>query len=123
MPPLDAEYAAWPIWPSNAATEAVLTITPRPPSTGSVAAIAAAARRITLKVPIRLISITLVNCSSGIGCPLRTTRPGGPIPAQLTVTRNGPLPLATATASATASSSRTSAGAKVKPLDSACSRA
>ena len=28
-PPLDAEYAAWPIWPSNAATDAVLTMTPR----------------------------------------------------------------------------------------------
>ena len=32
MPPLDAEYAAWPIWPSSAATEAVLTTAPLPPS-------------------------------------------------------------------------------------------
>src|SRR6185295_124020 len=31
-PPFDAEYAAWPIWPSNAAIDAVLTTTPRSPS-------------------------------------------------------------------------------------------
>ena len=37
IPPLEAEYAAWPIWPSKAATEAVLMIAPRTPSlfTGS----------------------------------------------------------------------------------------
>ena len=29
---LVAEYAAWPIWPSKAATEEVWTITPRSPS-------------------------------------------------------------------------------------------
>jgi hypothetical protein len=31
MPPLLAEYAAWPIWPSNAATLAVEISTPRSP--------------------------------------------------------------------------------------------
>ena len=52
-PPLEAEYAACPICPSNAATDAVLTMTPRSPSTGSVAAMARAARRMTLNVPSR----------------------------------------------------------------------
>jgi hypothetical protein len=38
-PPFDAEYDAWPIWPSKAATEAMLTIAPRSPcSSGSVVA-------------------------------------------------------------------------------------
>ena len=47
-----------------AAIEAVLTTTPRSPvSVGSVAAIAAAARRSTLKVPIRLIEMTVENRS------------------------------------------------------------
>ena len=37
MPPFDAAYAAWPTWPSYAAMEAVLTMTPRwPCSSGSV---------------------------------------------------------------------------------------
>ena len=38
MPAFEAEYDAWPIWPSCAATDAVLTIAPRSPSsrTGSV---------------------------------------------------------------------------------------
>ena len=59
MAPLDAEYAAWPICPSNAATEAVLMITPRSPSAfASVSAMAAAARRNRLKLPIRLTLIT-----------------------------------------------------------------
>ena len=51
--PLEAEYASWPTWPSNAATEAVLTITPRSPSldadgSASSRAMRAAASRITL---------------------------------------------------------------------------
>ena len=33
-PPFEAEYAACPIWPSYAATEAVETMTPRSPSIG-----------------------------------------------------------------------------------------
>eukprot|EP00411_Alexandrium_monilatum_P035448 CAMPEP_0175343124 /NCGR_PEP_ID=MMETSP0095-20121207/7189_1 /TAXON_ID=311494 /ORGANISM="Alexandrium monilatum, Strain CCMP3105" /LENGTH=143 /DNA_ID=CAMNT_0016640549 /DNA_START=157 /DNA_END=589 /DNA_ORIENTATION=- len=41
--PLDAEYANWPFWPSKAATEATLMITPRFPSAsaGSLAIAAA----------------------------------------------------------------------------------
>jgi hypothetical protein len=46
-PPFDAEYGVCPIWPSNAAAEAVCRIAPRevPSASGSVAAIADAARR------------------------------------------------------------------------------
>jgi len=53
MPPLLAEYAAWPRWPSNAAILAVLMMTPRwPPSTSGVFwYIICAASRITLNVP------------------------------------------------------------------------
>ena len=64
-PPLEAAYAGWLICPSNAATEAVPMMTPRSPSMGSVAAIAAAARRITLKVPTRLIRTTRSKSASG----------------------------------------------------------
>ncbi len=40
-PPFEAEYAAWPICPSKAATDAVLTMTPRSPSaSGSLFCIA-----------------------------------------------------------------------------------
>ncbi len=60
-PPLDAEYAAWPIWPSNAATDAVLTMTPRSSPSGSVLAMRSAASRSTLNVPIRLTSTTFVE--------------------------------------------------------------
>ncbi len=57
-PPFEAEYAIWPTWPSNAAIEAVLTQTPRSPSSsGSFAIIALAAKRSTLNVPIRLIAM------------------------------------------------------------------
>ena len=59
MPPLLAAYAAWPIWPSNAATLAVMITNPRSPSSGSLSIIAAAASRSTLKVPTRLMSITV----------------------------------------------------------------
>src|SRR3546814_20408742 len=62
---LDAEYAACPIWPSYAATEAVLMMTQRSPSIGSVFEIRSAARRRTLKVPIRLTSMTFLNESIG----------------------------------------------------------
>jgi hypothetical protein len=45
MPPFDEAYATWPTWPSNAAIDAVLTMTPRWPfSSGSVCAIASEAR-------------------------------------------------------------------------------
>ena len=64
MPPFDAEYDAWPIWPSNAATEAMLTIAPRSPySSGSVVLIAVAARRMQSKLPIRLMLMTRLKAS------------------------------------------------------------
>ena len=59
IPPLDAAYAVWPIWPSKAAAEAVVTITPRSPSaSGSLFCMKPAARRSTLNVPTRLTSTT-----------------------------------------------------------------
>ena len=68
-------YAAWPIWPSKAATDAVLMITPRSPSAfGAFLAIASAASRSALKVPIRLILMTRLNVSSLCGPFLPTTR-------------------------------------------------
>jgi len=48
--------------------------------------ICAAARRMTLNVPIRLISMTLVKISRGIGPCLVTVRMAAPTPAQLTAT-------------------------------------
>ena len=52
IPSLEAEYAAWPICPSKAATEAVVMMTPRSPLVpGSLCCMAAAARRTILKVP------------------------------------------------------------------------
>ena len=67
-PPLDAEYDAWPIWPSNAATLARLTIAPRWPSaSGSLRLITVAAWRTTSKVPIRLIAITLLERVEVVG--------------------------------------------------------
>ena len=64
MPPLDEEYAACPIWPSNAATLAMLTIAPRSPvAVGSSRDIAVPAIRIMSKVPIRLIAMTFLYSS------------------------------------------------------------
>src|SRR3954470_20156910 len=115
-PPFDALYAAWPICPSNAATDAVLTMTPRSPSTGSVSTIAAAASRITLKVPIRLIRTTFSNASSGSTPCLPSTRAGVPTPAQLTTIRSGAWPTAVCTACCTPASSVTSRPAKLPPI-------
>ena len=89
-PPLDAEYAAWPIWPSKAATDAVLTMTPRSSSIGSVLAIRSAASRSTLNVPIRLTSMTFLKPSSGNGPSLPSVLTALPMPAQLTLMRSGP---------------------------------
>ena len=59
MPPFEDAYAAWPIWPSKAATDAVQTMMPRSPSvSGSSVDMAAAASRIALNVPIRLTRMT-----------------------------------------------------------------
>src|SRR6476661_3522495 len=85
-----------------------MTMTPRSASTGSFASIAAAARRSTLKVPMRLMVMTSANCSSGNGPRLPTTRPGVPTPAQLTTIRSVPSSRATSIAAWTCASSRTS---------------
>ena len=62
--PANLRYAGWPTWPSNAATEAVLMITPRSFSALAWAVlIMAAARRITLNVPIRFTLIVRVNAA------------------------------------------------------------
>jgi hypothetical protein len=65
MPPLLAEYAACPIWPSKAAMEASVTMAPRLPasSTGAVRPMAVAARRMQLKAPTRLTETTLAKAS------------------------------------------------------------
>src|SRR5580692_5241420 len=122
MPPLDAEYAAWPTWPSNAATDAMLTMAPRVPSAsdGCVLAIAAAAWRSMLNVPSRLTLITNSNadCDSG-SLFLSTVRPARPTPAELTRARNGPSSLAAATTAAPSSSLATSQGTNRPPISSA----
>src|SRR3954468_6978423 len=115
-PPFDALYAAWPICPSNAATDAVLTMTPRSPSTGSLSTMAAGASRMTLKVPIRLIRTTFSNASSGSTPCLPRTRAGVPTPAQLTTIRSGAWPTAVCTAACTPASSVTSRPAKLPPI-------
>ena len=85
IPPFEAEYAAWPICPSKAATDAVLTITPRSPSaSGGASAMAAADRRRTLNVPIRFTWITFRNRLKECGPVFPRTRSADPIPAQLT---------------------------------------
>ncbi len=105
MPPFEAAYAIWPIWPSKAAIEEVLTQTPRSPSvSGSLSPIAAEAIRRTLKVPIRLTLTTLEKNSRLWGPPLWATRSAQPIPAQQTEIRRPPSSSAAlATAAATAS--------------------
>src|SRR6266516_988231 len=123
LPPLDAEYASWPVWPSIPATDAVLMTTPRCPSSsaGSVRAIAAAAIRIRLNVPIRLMSKTLRNVARLCGAPSRfTVRSAQPMPAQFTTVRSGaPVAVAAPTAAATDASSDTSVLTNSPPVSSA----
>src|SRR6266516_7140913 len=123
LPPLDAEYASWPVWPSIPATDAVLMTTPRCPSasTGSVRAIAPAAIRIRLNVPIRLMSSTLRNVARLCGAPsLLTMRSTQPMPAQFTTVRSGaPLAVAASTAAVTDASSDTSVLTNSPPVSSA----
>ena len=95
MPPLDAEYAAWPICPSNAATLAMFTIAPRSPvSVGSSLLISVAASRIASKVPIRLIAITLEkaprSCAESNSPSRPIVRCAQPMPAEFTRIRSGP---------------------------------
>ena len=87
----------------------MLTITPRSPSgPGSLAAMASAARRVTLKVPTRLTWTTVANRSSECGPWRPRTRSAGAIPAQLTAACRPPPSTAAATASRTLASSVTS---------------
>ena len=80
-PPLDAEQAACPIWPSKAATVAVLTITPRTPSSfGSFSIMIGAASRMGLNVPTRLICTTFTKESRGWSPLLLTTFSAEPMP-------------------------------------------
>jgi len=82
-PPLDAEYAACPICPSNAATEAVLTMTPLSPSAlGSFFEITQAARRATLNVPIKFTRMTFVNRARSAGPSFPIILCGSPIRAR-----------------------------------------
>ncbi len=113
-PLFEAAYATWPICPSQAAIEAVLTHTPRSPSpSGSLPAIAAQARRRTLNVPIRLTLMTLWKTSRSWGPCLAAIRCAQPMPAQHTEIRSPPsAPAAASTAACTGSGSITLASTK-----------
>ena len=80
--------------------EAVLTHTPRSPSSsGSLASMALAAKRRTLKVPIRLMAMTTAKGSSAWGPREPAIFCANPVPAQFTQTRRPPSACAaTATA-------------------------
>src|SRR3954447_23549713 len=91
-------------------------MTPRSPSTRSLSTIAATASRITLNVPIRLTRTTFSNASSGRTPCLPSTRPGVPMPAQLTTIRTGACAVAVCTACCTPASSVTSSPAKLPPI-------
>ena len=101
-----------------------VTIAPRSPSRSCVAAIAAAAARITVNVPIRFTSITFRNGSSAAGEPSRASvRSAQPTPAQLTQTRRSPSAAAWAIAVSTCSPWVTSHSTKVARSGSTWSRA
>src|SRR5262249_35750508 len=90
-------------------------------SPGVVWAIAAAAIRIRLNVPIRLMPSTLRNVARLCGAPSRlTVRSAQPMPAQFTTVRSGaPLAVAAFTAAVTDASSDTSALTKAPPVSEA----
>ena len=123
-PPFDAAYAAWPTWPSVAATEAVLTMTPRSaPASGSRPIMSAAARRMALNVPVRLTAMTRSNQSSASGPSRPTMRFAGPTPAQLIRMRAGPCAArASATAASPLAASVTSQARPRAPISAAASR-
>ena len=82
----------------------------------------AATSRIMLKVPMRLIAITLSNSASGIGPSRPTMRLAGPMPAQLTRMRAGPcLSRASASAASALSALVTSQRTAMPPILSATS--
>src|SRR3984957_10610253 len=95
--------------------EEVEMMTPRSPSIGSSLLIAALARRIMLKVPIRLTRITLSKSASGWGPSRPTTRLATPTPAQLTSTRAGPCPAAAFAIAAPAEASSATSPTTARP--------
>src|SRR3954453_8028785 len=94
--------------------------TPRwPSSSGALSSIFAAARRRTLKLPIKLIAITRSNSARSWG-PLRpAVFSPAPMPAQLTLTRSPSWPAAASTAAWTCLSSVTSVAMNRAPSSSA----
>src|SRR6185312_16957134 len=100
-PPFDALYAACPICPSYAATDAVKTITPRsPPPLGVLRAIASAARRAMLNDPIRLMLIVRANEARLCGPSLPSIFSPCTTPAQLTMPCSAPNALCAASTAA-----------------------
>src|SRR6202046_5250656 len=95
--------------------EEVEMMTPRSPSIGSSLLIAALARRIMLKVPIRLTRTTLSKSASGWGPSRPTTRLATPTPAQLTSTRAGPCPAAAFAIAAPAEASSATSPTTARP--------
>ncbi len=84
--------------------EAVLTMTPRSPSSpGASFAMAAAARRIMLKVPTRLMLMALAKVSRRCGPSRPTTFSEGAMPAQLTSACRWPKALSARSTAACAS--------------------
>ena len=66
-------------------------MTPRSPSSiGSAWLMAQLARRMTLKVPIRLTWMTCANIARSCGPDLEMVRAARPMPAQFTTTRGAP---------------------------------
>ena len=116
-PAFDAAYATWPTWASNAAIDAVFTITPRCPSASAGSRlIASAASRSTLNVPTRLTPTTVRNSSRSCGPRRDTMRADGAMPAQLTASRSCcPSSSMRASAARTPASSVTSAASSVTP--------
>ena len=120
--PLEAAYAAWPICPSNAATEAVLMITPRSPSAfASVSAIAAAARRNRLKLPIRLTLITWAKFARPCGPFLPRIFSPRTTPAQLISPCKPPKASTAAVTAASAAASWLMSATALRALSPSCS--
>src|SRR5882757_3157878 len=91
-PAFVAEYAACPIWPSYAATDAVWTSKPRSPSAvGVLFCMMFAAALSHRNVPIRLMCTTLEKKSPAMGPFLPSTRPAPTTPAQLTRRLSPPI--------------------------------
>src|SRR6185312_15922403 len=116
-PPLDALYAAWPICPSKAATDAVEISTPRSPvASGAFLHMASAARRIMLKLPTRFTMTVRLNTLKAWAPFLPTVFSAGAMPAQLTRPISLPIDTALATATWPSVSLLTSQRTKAPPI-------